>query len=177
VSLELLGGLVSMSVEWAGSTVIVRKDSQSPALGLAYLFAGAAVTWMALASSESQGVGFAGVALGLYLAWLGVGWLSRGRGVLRLDTNTRQLHHVSYGFLGAKYVQKVDFTEVASVGTGTFKDPRNGAVWAVETVLRLKDGRRLPAGAPSDADRVGGWTGLLVDHKVIWEVEPQVASA
>ena len=131
---------------------------------------------MSLASTEAQGVILAGVVLGLYFAWTGVSWLMPGKEILRLDTTNNLLYYIRYGWLGARYTQGVAFAEVASVGTDTFKDPSNGAVWAVEAVLRLKDGRRLPAGAPSDADRVGGWTGLLVDHKVIWEMEPQVAS-
>jgi len=59
-----LRGRVSMSVEWTGTTVVVRKDSQSPAWGLIYLLAAVAVVWVFVANAEFQAVLFAGLALG-----------------------------------------------------------------------------------------------------------------
>jgi hypothetical protein len=162
-----------MSVEWTGTTVVVRKDSQSPAWGFIYLLAAVAVVWVFVANAELQAVLFAGLALGFCFAWAGVSWLLPGKEILRLDTSTR-LIRATYGSIGARYIQQVTFAEVASVGTDTFKDPRNGAVWAVETVLRLKDGRRLAAGAPSDVGRIRDCTALLVEHNTILLEHPHV---
>jgi hypothetical protein len=117
---------------------------------------------------------FAGLALGFCFAWAGVSWLLPGKEILRLDTSTR-LISATYGSIGARYIQQVTSAEVASVGTDTFKDPRNGAVWAVETVvLRLKDGRRLAAGAPSDVGRIRDCTALLVERNTILLEHPHV---
>ena len=165
-----------MSVEYAGTTVIVRRDSQSPAWGLAYLLSAVAVVWFFLAYDETRAVLLAGIALGLYFAWTGVCWLLPGKEVLRFDTGGQLIQCVSYGWLGGRRFQNLGFAEVASVGTDTFKDPRNSAVWAVDTVLRLKDGRRIAAGAPSDVDQIHSRAGLAVEHKTILAAEPHVAS-
>ena len=43
-----------------------------------------------------------------------------------------------------------------------------------ETVLRLKDWRRLAAGAPSNVERIRHCTGLSVEHDTILREQPEV---
>jgi len=92
--------------------------------------------------------------------------------MLQLDTTSQLAHQVTYGWLRGRQLSTVSFAEVASIGTDAFKDPRNGAIWRREGVLRLKDGRRLPAGGADDAERAGRMAGLAVDHLVVLMEEP-----
>lgn len=166
-----------MSVDLVRRTVVVRDERPHPAWTLAYLLIGITVIWVCLANTDTTDTAntYGGLAFGLLFAGLGAVWLMPGKVILQLDPAAQYVRAFSYGLLGPfvpRRIHSVAYAEIASIGTDTFKDPRNGAVWFVESVVRLKDGRRFAAGHRDQADKIGALSGLLVDHRIVWQEEP-----
>ena len=166
-----------MSLEVAAGTVIVRKDRLPRGWGFLYLVVGAGLIWYSVAQAEEVARTYFGVAFGLLVSGAGVACLLPGKELLRFDTASQLVQTVTYTWLGRRQLNTVPFADVSSIGTDTFKDPRNGAVWALETVLRLKDGRHLLAGAAAEVYRISELTGLLIEHRDVWQEEPPNPSA
>ena len=167
----------AMSVEFSGGTVTVRKQRPSRVWGAAYLLAGGSLIWLAAAQEQANVSGtHLGVAFGLLVTGLGLHWLLPAREALRLDITAQLAHEVTYAWMGGRQLTTVPFADVASIGRETYKDPRNGAVWWLEGVLRLKDGRRLSVCSADDAETAGKLAGLPVDHQIVLMEEPATLS-
>ena len=166
-----------MSVGLINRVVIVRDARPHPAWAVVYLLVGLGLIWASLAGADptDKASTYVGSAFGLAFAAWGAAWLLPARVILRFDPAARDVRAFAYGWFGRLGVPRVDsaaYADVASVGRDTFKDPRNNAVWAIESVVRLKDGRRFPAGPRDDADKIGALSGLPVEHRLVWQEQP-----
>jgi len=146
-------------------TIRILKDYYAWGGALVFIAGGAFFGWASIAERPAGRSSGPGLVFGAIVLVWGLSLLAKHWNEIRIDFAARRITDTSYGLLRRRRVGWT-FDEVGSVGTTTFKDPRNDHVWCEEARLRMRNGYEIAIGKAANAEQIARLAGFPLEHKL-----------